>query len=360
MVILFGLFRMNAGPDMAFLIDPNAAERVIKHETLFFWKNLFLWDANWYKQIVLNGYSHESSAFFPLYPLLLSAAYGIFRYLAVASAVVSIAGLAASLYYLARLCEIHAPGKKYTTAILLFLFFPTAFFLLAPYTESIFVPLLLAGAYYIDTKQPWKAVIIGVLLGMTRMPGFLFSILPLYHVLFHVKEKNSKVYLLAAVAPLAGIALYGGYLWYRFGNFFQFLDAQKLWRRNYDPSVLSIVNRYKEEWIDVSSVMSIFHPKVFVFGLDALFFAAAMGIIAYMFFRWKKEYALLCGALLLLPALTGTFSSMPRFVLPVAPFLILFLHRRIQSEEIKVLLVIFSALLWTLFLVMFVNLYWIA
>jgi len=76
------------------------------------------------------------------------------------------------------------------------------------------------------------------------------------------------------------------------------------------------------------------------------------------FKKIKKEWSVFAWLALLLPTLTGTLASMPRYVLVAFPIFIVLAH--IKSDVIKVaILSIFVALL-VISLALFTRGYWIA
>src|SRR4051794_1517892 len=115
------------------------------------------WDAVWYLGIAHSGYDGASTAFFPLYPLLVRglAPAGDPASLLFAAFVVSLAALAGALYLLRRLAELElGSASAARRAVLLLAFFPGALWLGAPYSESLFL-LLSVGAIYAARTGHW-------------------------------------------------------------------------------------------------------------------------------------------------------------------------------------------------------------
>lgn len=105
-------------------------------------------DALWYQRIAEHGYSAHGAdtAFFPLYPALSAATAAIIRApVAVAQLLVSTLALVAGLVCVRRIVETdHGAAVARRTALYIALA-PTAFFLVAPFTEGLFLALS-AGA----------------------------------------------------------------------------------------------------------------------------------------------------------------------------------------------------------------------
>src|SRR3954454_14038249 len=114
------------------------------------------WDATWYLGIAHGGYDAASSAFFPLYPLLVRALApgGAPGALLPAAYAASLAALAGALYLLRRLAELEVGAPAARRTVLLLAFFPGSLWLGAPYSESLFL-LLSVGAVYAARTGSW-------------------------------------------------------------------------------------------------------------------------------------------------------------------------------------------------------------
>jgi len=111
---------------------------------------LALWqrfDTNWYLAIATRGYAADgSTVYFPLYPFLIRAVSAVIGNAMLAALLVSNLALIGVLVMLYRLTEtLFDTASARRTVAYLFLF-PTGFFLLAAYTESLFL-LFVVGAF---------------------------------------------------------------------------------------------------------------------------------------------------------------------------------------------------------------------
>lgn len=134
------------------------------------------WDATWYLSIAQSGYraGDGSVAFFPLYPLLTSGLGRLLggRYLW-AGLVLSNLAAAALLVLFCRLAEEERGPAVGRPALEVLVTFPTAFFLLMPYTESLFL-LLAVAAFLCWRRGHWLGVgLVGALAALTRPHGVL-------------------------------------------------------------------------------------------------------------------------------------------------------------------------------------------
>src|SRR3954462_6106286 len=114
------------------------------------------WDSVWYLGIAHGGYDGASTAFFPLYPLLVRALapFGDPAGLLASAYFVSLASLAGAFYLVRRLVELELGPVGARGSLLLLAVFPGALWLGAPYAESLFL-LLSVGALYAARTGHW-------------------------------------------------------------------------------------------------------------------------------------------------------------------------------------------------------------
>jgi hypothetical protein len=141
------------------------------------------WDTIWYLDIAQHGYAkYGTSAFLPLYPgmirLLAPALGGNFL---VAALVISTISAFAALVALFRLAERLAPVTGAGSfSVLVAVTMPTAFFLMAGYTEALFLALSLWAILAALDGAWWRFVALGALAALTRQQGMLLALMPLW------------------------------------------------------------------------------------------------------------------------------------------------------------------------------------
>jgi len=140
-------------------------------------------DTLWYARIAAHGYApHEgSTVYFPLYPMLIRLLGTLFagNYL-VAALVVSNLAFIGVLCCLYKLTERLFGGADARRSTLYLAIFPTAFFFLAAYTESLFLLLTLAAFLSAHERRWWLAGALGFLASLTRLQGVVLLIPLLY------------------------------------------------------------------------------------------------------------------------------------------------------------------------------------
>ena len=157
-------------------------------------------DTLWYLRIALHGYSAAVSDihFPPLYPLLIKVLGTILlgNYLLAAIIISNIACIL-GLTYLYKLTAELFNVKTARRTVLYLSIFPTAFFLLAPYSESLLVLLAVATFYYMATTQAWMRGLFGV----TKPVELWWDIQPISAGLFGVPVGIAVIILVSLVTP---------------------------------------------------------------------------------------------------------------------------------------------------------------
>jgi hypothetical protein len=192
------------------------------------------WDSDWYLRIAEDGYSGSPSstpAFFPLYPGLVA---GLGRVLGghyvLAGVLLSLAACAAAFALLYRLAVPRLGEEGALRAVLYLAVFPTALFLQAVYSESLYLALVL-GAFLLAERGRFlgSGAVAGLAL-LTRPVGI--ALLPALAVLaWRAPHRRRALLELAVAVPVA--ALYPLLLGIWIDEPFAFLRAQEgIWERS--------------------------------------------------------------------------------------------------------------------------------
>ena len=151
----------------------------------------FGWDTISYLGIAILGYRPDASiAFMPLYPLMIRLTAPVFggNYL-LAALVLSTVLCVIVLILLYELFAQVASQEVAREAVMMFLGFPTAFFLLAGYTESLFLVLVLLFWLLARRKQWLWAALVAGLATLTRLQGMVLSAVLLWMMLISLVEQ---------------------------------------------------------------------------------------------------------------------------------------------------------------------------
>jgi hypothetical protein len=163
------------------------------------------WDSIWYLRIAEHGYSTAAStAFFPLYPLLLRAVGTVTGSYVAAGVLISWSAFAAALVLLRRLSEAELGGEAALATVVLLAFAPLSLFFTAIYTEALFLALAVASAYAARRERWALAGALAALAAATRITGVLLVVLalPRWRRRGQARFDRRRLWLLAAPAAL--------------------------------------------------------------------------------------------------------------------------------------------------------------
>jgi hypothetical protein len=274
-------------------------------------------DAQWFLRLATGGYAaaDHSAAFFPGDPLgvrAIDAAPGLGT-LGAALLVANAAAFAA-LLLLHALTRLELGGAAARRAVLFTALFPTAFFLYAPYSESLFL-LASVAAFWFARRDRWAlAALAGAVAAATRSVGVLLIVALAVEALSQYRRGRPLLPRLAAAFAVGiGPAVYFGWWQWRHGDFWAPLDAQAGWRPDGVHQPIDVVVRaaqyawrYQTWWL-----------------IDLLVVAIAVIGVVLAARRIPLTYTVYAALSLLLPLLLPLPSrpllSMPRFAAVVFP-----------------------------------------
>lgn len=195
------------------------------------------WDGGWYAAIAQDGYAdpERSTAFFPLYPAAMKVLGTLLGgHPVLAGVLISLAAGIAAVVVLHRLtAELLGEAAANRTVLFLSLY-PMSFFLLAVYSESLYL-LLSASVFLLARRDRFAAA--GVVTGLALLTrSSALALLPAVALLAWRRPEGRWRRLATALLPAAGIgALWPVWLWWRLGDPFLFLEAQTHHSRALSP-----------------------------------------------------------------------------------------------------------------------------
>lgn len=344
----------------ALTLFPHQIEgRVFYPENFDFLSSWANWDGGHFIGIAKNGYVKDSQyAFFPLYPILIKlVSFLTLGNLLIAGLIVSNIFAFWSLLVFYKLSRFDLNVKESQKAVLYFLFFPTAFFLGAVYSESLFLFLSLCAFYFARRGNYLSSSIFASFasatnpLGIILVPALIFEYLAKQKFSF-ANIRYEIFYFL--VAPL-GLLSYMTFLFLERGDPFIFLTAQANWQRELTFPWTTLFSFSRPLFILDFFGSYAYSQRIleFIFALFAVF-------IFIFSFRFVRKSYFIFGFLFLISFFsTGSLVSSPRIILPLFPmFIYLAILGRNFLFDFSYLF--FSALLSTMFLALFLNGFWIA
>jgi Gpi18-like mannosyltransferase len=284
------------------------------------------WDGPHFLELAARGYWSADPArivLFPLYPLLIAIVSWVVSPLFGAMALALAFSLLAAggLYLLVQLDTDRETARLSVVAMNLF---PTAFVFVAPYSESLFLALVV-WSFLFARRGNWAgAGLAGALAGATRIQGAF--LIPALAVEYLVQKRVLQTRRLDRDAIWIVVALLGpfSYLvinWVVFGNALYFVEAQRFW--------FHVQNAAPWDWLPnfvnttVNGTMNEAWLTVYVVPLLA--FAALAVTAIWCFFSKASRLSYAVYVLLTLASfLTLNWPiSVPRYILGVFPIFIL-------------------------------------
>lgn len=287
------------------------------------------WDGYWYLSIAQYGYQGrpQATAFFPLYPWLVH----ILGASVWAGIVLSVVCFGASLIFLFLWVTSEWDSYVAWMAVVVYAFFPTAFYLNAVYTESLYMTLVFAALYVIGRRQYRLAFFITALATLTSIYGLLLGLL----VFVRIWQREHQFWRAVACSfgPVLGLFVYMAFLTWRFHDPLIFHAVQSDWGRHFAWPWVTLEEAWRYGWANHSDLWNF--PNLFATGpakgmamnfYDALLMAFAL-VIVVVYGRLLPLYlwAYLVPALLvtlLYPSYKQPLMSFPRLIYEDFPILI--------------------------------------
>lgn len=335
-------------------------------------QNYFFWvwgnfDGEHYLSIAHKGYQDLTYFFFPLYPMLISLLSKFIgndlAALNVSGILISITSFVLSLVGFYKLLKIDFDEKITKISILLLILFPMSFYLVSIYTESLFLALTV-WSFYFARKGNWAmAATLGCLLTATRIIGIV--ILPALLVEWYSSRKPERVakqtfpYTLLVI-PL-GVVSYMYYLKLKTGDMLEFITnvgvfgAQRSDHFIYLPQVF-----YRYIFKILPNLHTTYFPIVFSTFMEFFIGLSLLIVIIYSVRKIRFSYWIFLTLGYLIPTLSGSFSSLPRYVLVLFPIYIILANLISKSRLLLFAFTVISTILLVVSFALFARGYWIS
>jgi len=323
------------------------------------WANF---DGAHYLSIARQGYFQFEQAFFPFYPLLIRGLAKPFKNFLFSGLLISNLSLFFALILFYKLVRLDF-GKEITKRSLIYLLlFPTSFFFGSVYSESLFLALIL-GSFYFARKKNWLlAGIFGAFASATRVVGiFLFPALLVEW--WEIKVKNSKLKvkgLLSLFFILFGLGFYMWYLKKTVGDPLYFIHVQPLFKA--ERTAGKFILLYQVFWryfkMILTTRMDPLYFAVWLEFLTAVVFLVLL-ILAY-FQKIRRSWLVFSVLAYLVPTLTGTFSSLPRYVLVIFPGFITLALLVEKYRWLKIIYPVLVGILLAISTIFFIRGFWVS
>lgn len=330
-------------------------------------KHFANFDGEHYYNIAIDGYGLYEQAFFPLYPVLIKVFSVIATPLASGIIISNICFLAFILVFYKTLKE-ELSENKGIYSLLFLIFFPTSFYFVSYYTEGLFSLLFILSIYFLRKNKYFAVAIFAYFAALTKLTG-IFLIIPIVVFLIYKYKKITFSSALALAAPILGFLTYSVYLYKNYGDFLLFLNVQPGFGANRSSSIIlfpQVIYRYVKIFVTAK-----FDFVYFVSAIEFVIFLTFLLVLLWqLYYLYKNRKKSLKGftfllainlfslANLILPTMSGTFSSIPRYVLLSLGFFITLSY--IKNMYIKIFIIIIFAIFHIILLGFFAQGYFIS
>lgn len=267
----------------------------------------------------------------------------------------------ASLFLFWKLVQIDYPEKIAKLSIILLLVFPTSFYFGAVYTESLFL-LFVLGSFFAARKGGWfLGGVLGALASATRVTGILLLPALIFEWWQQKKEGKANLWQLLLLFPVPfGLFLYMLFLKETIGDPLAFYKELVIFGEQRSTEIILL---YQVFWRYIKMLVTVdfSNPIYLTILLEALTGAGGFVLLVVGYLRkMRPSYLSFSFLSYILPTLTGSFSSMPRYVLVIFPLFILAAIFLSEHKKLATLWLIFSILLLALETMLFIRGYWVA
>ena len=357
-----------AGVGLLPTLEPVDVEGWPAHETTQGWHNLVTawerFDALWFLRIADSGYylTDQSAVFFPGYPLTIRAVSTILGgHPLAAGLLISHLATFGSLVLLYFLSASEWGERVARRAVLYLAVFPTSFFLLAPYSEALFLFLVLLSLWA-ARRGKWEiAGLAGMGASGTRNLGVLLVLPLLTEALQRFRERRDSAEVTRAVLwsllAAGGAVAYLAWSQHFFGSWAAPLQQQETWQRTEIFPLVTIFRGTREAFCCVGLYPGGYHL------LDWLLVIPALVAAGWLVLRARPLYSVYTVASLLAPLsypfVPRPFMSMPRFLLALFPILWVVAVWAERRKGVHEAYLAVSGALLGVFLLLFLNWYYV-
>ncbi len=333
----------------------------LKNPLLWSWANF---DGVYYLTIAERGYSQFQHAFFPLYPYLIRSVADLIGNYLLSGLLISHFSLIIALYLFYKLVRLDYSEGIARRCLVYLLIFPTAFYFGSLYTESLFLALILGSFYAARKKHWWIAGILGAFASATRFVGiFLFPALLVEWYLQKGERKKKITEEIIECLPLffiaVGLLFYMGYLKETVGDPLYFIHIQPLFGAQQTGSKLILIYQVFWRYFKMLLTVEKLTPTYFVVILETLTAVAFLFLTIFAYLRRWFAYVTFMALAFIAPTLTGTFSSLPRYVLVLFPGFILLAIWAEKYKSVRILYPLIAIPLLIVSLFFFTRGFWL-
>ncbi len=300
-----------------------------------FW-SLANFDGEHYLAIAREGYRPLTYFFFPLFPVLINFFSIIFGEAAfnmlLSGLFISHLSLFIGMVGLYKLVRLDYKENIFKYALILLLLFPTSFYFGSVYTESMFLALAIWTFYFARRGNFLTAGILAAFAGATRLVGV--ALIPVLIIELFIQKKNSLNFknVLGVLISSLGITTYMIYLKAATGSFLEFFKSISVFGEQRGPTLILLPQVFYRYFVKIlPNINYSYFPATLTIFLEIIVSVFFLILIIFSFKKLRFSYWIFLTLGYLIPTLSGSFSSLPRYVLVLFPafiFLAVFFEKR--------------------------------
>lgn len=333
-----------------------------------------------YLTIAKSGYTAQFiQVFFPLFPLIIGFISRLIPFInpLMTGLIISNSFFILAMFVFRKLMRLDFKKPVINWMLVFLLTFPTSFFFGSLYTESVFMFFVLSSFYYARKKRWVLSGLMGALASFTRpvgiflLPAMLWEYYQSsirYHLL-SIKNKSKILYLtlntyylirspVFLLIPL-GLIIYMVYLQLNFHDWLYFWHAQPVFGAQRSGGSIILLPQVIWRYLKIFAAVPVYSETFFIPFIE---FISTTGVLIILMAAYLKKvrisYLIFSLLLVLVPTLTGTFSSMPRYILPAFPIYIVL--GIIKSRSIRIAVACLFMLLLVVLTILFTSGHWVA
>ncbi len=316
---------------------------------------------NWYQPYPFDknlSNKQHFRVFFPLYPGLIKAlSLNFFINPIIVGLLISYISILASLFLIYKILKLEKQNDSYILkVILLLLFFPTSFYFLAFYTESIFLLLSLLVFYFLNKKNYLLSSVFCAIATGSRIVGITL-IIPIVYEIYLEYKKTKKINFSFLLAP-TGLFLYMIFNQVSSGNAFSFYLKLESWNKK-----ISILGPFQGIFLNIQNIINdLIRLKIndshLIKCTELITIFFYIYLCFYLYKKIKISYWIFIISNILIILFSGSLTSIHRYVLILFP-IYFFVAKKIHGKKF-LQLIIGSIILLLIFASLFLRGYWVA
>jgi len=335
--------------------------------------NPFIWsflnfDGEHFLSIARMGYQPLNYFFFPLFPIIVRFLANIFGGrlydFSISGLLISNLSFLVAMFGLWKLVRLDSKKNIAVNTVLLLLLFPTSFYFGSFYSESLFLALVV-WSFYCARKEKWiLASILAGLSSATRVVGIVM--LPVLFVEYYLKNNkrihiNWKLFSILLFSCL-GFFVYLFYLQKETGDFMVFVNTVSIFGDQRSSRIVALPQVfYRYIFKILPNLNYSFLPGVYTTFLEFIVAILFLFLSLCSLKKQRLSYFIYLFGTYLVPTLSGSFSSLPRYVLISFPgFIILGEFINKLPKLLRIAVFILLLMLLTITSALFYRGYWVS